>query len=153
MNGVWRWTAVAGVLALGMGAAPTDAAQAAPPLPGVVLYKSALCGCCTKWADHMRTAGFRVTIREIGSLTTIEERYGVPKGATSCHTSLVGGYVVVGHVPADIVQRLLTERPPIAGISAPGMPQSAPGMDAPGRAPYDVVAFDREGYTRVYERR
>ena len=153
MKAVWMWTGVAGALALGIGAASTDAVQAAPPLPGVVMYKSALCGCCGKWADHMRAAGFRVVVREVGSLTTIEDRYGVPKGATSCHTALVGGYVVVGHVPADLVQRLVTERPAIAGISAPGMPQSAPGMDAPGRAPYDVVAFDREGHTRVYDRR
>lgn len=153
MNAVWIRTGTAGLLALGMGATPAGAGKAPPPLPGVVMYKSALCGCCGKWADHMRAAGFRVIVREIGSLTTIEERYGVPKGATSCHTALVGGYVVVGHVPADIVQRLLTERPAFAGISAPGMPQSAPGMDAPGQAPYDVVAFDREGRTRIYERR
>lgn len=153
MNAVWMRSGLAGLFALGVGTLSADAGTAPPPLPGVVMYKSALCGCCTKWADHMRTAGFRVIVREVGSLTTIEERYGVPKGATSCHTALVGGYVVVGHVPADLVQRLLTERPAIAGISAPGMPQSAPGMDAPGRAPYDVVAFDREGRTRIYERR
>lgn len=152
MNALWMRTGVAGILALGMGAPPTDAGAAPPPLPAVVLYKSALCGCCGRWADHMRTAGFRVTVRDVGSLTNIESRYGVPKNATSCHVALVGGYVVVGHVPADLVQRLLTERPAVAGISAPGMPQSAPGMDN-GRAPYDVVAFDREGKTRMYERR
>lgn len=152
MNTTWMRFGLGGVFLLGLGMTPADVGRAATPLPGVVLYKSALCGCCSKWADHMRAAGFRVTIREIGSLTTIEDRYGVPKGATSCHTALTGGYVVVGHVPADVVQRLLTERPPIAGISAPGMPQSAPGMD--GRPDhYDIVAFDREGHTRVYAKR
>lgn len=96
----------------------------------------------------MRAAGFRVTIREVGSLTTIEERFAVPKGLTSCHTVLTGRYVVVGHVPADVVQRLLADRPQVAGISVPGMPQSAPGID--GRPDhYDVVAFDHEGRTRV----
>ena len=153
MNTTWMRFGLGGVFFLGLGMPPADTGRAAPPLPGVVLYKSALCGCCGKWADHLRAAGFRVVIRDVGSLTTIEDRYGVPKGLTSCHTALTGGYVVVGHVPADLVQRLLTERPQIAGISAPGMPQSAPGMDGSGKAPYDVVAFDREGHTRVYAKR
>jgi hypothetical protein len=149
MKAIWMRFSVVGALVFTPVTSPANAA----PLPGVVLYKSDLCGCCGKWADHMRAAGFRVTVRNVGSLTTIENRYGVPKGLTSCHTALAGGYVVVGHVPADLVQRLLTERPPVAGISAPGMPQSAPGMDGSTRDHYDVVAFDREGHTSVYARR
>jgi hypothetical protein len=130
----------------------TGAGRPADSLPGVVLYKSPLCGCCSKWADHLRTAGFRVVTRNVESLTTIEARYGVPRQLSSCHTAVVGGYVVVGHVPADVLQRFLAEHPPVAGISVPGMPQSAPGMDgAPDH--YDVVAFDREGHTRVYAQR
>jgi hypothetical protein len=153
MNAIWMRFSMVGALALAPTTSLVDAGGRTAPLPAVVLYKSPLCGCCSKWADHMRAAGFRVTIRDVQSLTAIESRYGVPKGATSCHTALAGGYVIVGHVPADLVQRLLTERPAIAGISAPGMPQSAPGMDSPGNTPYEVIAFDREGHTRVYERR
>jgi len=131
---------------------PASAGRPADPLPGVVVYKSPLCGCCSKWADHLRTAGFHVVTRNVESLTRIEARYGVPRGLSSCHTALVGGYVVVGHVPGDVLLRLLADRPDVAGLSVPGMPQSAPGMDgAPDH--YDVVAFDRDGHTQVYASR
>jgi hypothetical protein len=136
-----------------LGSPPASAGRRADPLPGVVLYKSPLCGCCTKWADHLRTAGFRVVTRNVESLTAIEARYGVPRGLSSCHTALVGGYVVVGHVPGDVLLRLLAERPAVAGISVPGMPQGAPGMEGAQQDHYDVVAFDRDGHTQVYARR
>jgi hypothetical protein len=152
VNSTWMRFGLGSAFLIVLGSPPARPEKPATPLPGVVLYKSALCGCCGKWADHLRTAGFRVVARNVGSLTTIEARYGVPRGLSSCHTALVGGYVVVGHVPADVLQRLLSERPAVAGISVPGMPQSAPGMDeAPDH--YDVVAFDREGHTRVYAQR
>ncbi len=153
MKGKWTWarrTLTAAVLVAGLG---TRTSPARAELPAVVLYKSRLCGCCGKWADHMRAAGFRVVIRDVGDLLSIEARYGVPKGLGSCHTALVGGYVVVGHVPADLVQRLLGERPAVAGISVPGMPGSAPGMDVGSGGPYDVLVFDRDGQSRVYARR
>lgn len=153
MNTTWMQFRLGGVFFLGLGMMPADTGRTAPPLPGVVLYKSALCGCCTKWADHLRAAGFRVTIKNAESLTTIEDRFGVPKGLTSCHTALAGGYVVVGHVPAEVLKRLLADRPPVAGIAVPGMPQSAPGMDGSPRDHYDVVGFDRAGHSRVYEAR
>lgn len=153
MKAIWMRFGVAGALVCAPVTSRANVGSTATPLPGVVLYKSDLCGCCGKWADHLRAAGFRVTVRSVGSLTSVENRYGVPKGLTSCHTALAGGYVVVGHVPADALQRLLAERPPIAGISVPGMPQSAPGMDGSTRDHYDVVAFDRDRHTGVYERR
>lgn len=152
MKTTWTRIGAGCALFLLLGMRPADPVGAAPPLPGVVLYKSALCGCCGKWSDHLRAAGFRVTVREVASLTEVERRYGVPQGLTSCHTALAGGYLVVGHVPADVLQRLLTERPPVAGIAVPGMPQSAPGMDG-RRDHYDIVAFDRDGTNRVFARR
>jgi len=139
---------LAGEAAAAMGAAPTGA-----PLPGVVLYKSRFCGCCGKWADHLRAAGFRVVVRDVDDLLRVESRFGVPKGLGSCHTAVAGGYVVVGHVPADVLQRLLDERPAIVGVSVPGMPGGAPGMEGGIRRAYDVVAFDREGLRRVYATR
>ncbi len=143
--------AAALVALLGGTVANVSAAGAEPP--GVVVYKSALCGCCGKWADHLRGAGFRVITRNVGDLPAVEARYGVPKGLGSCHTALTGGYVVVGHVPADVLQRLVEERPAIAGVSVPGMPGGAPGMESAVRRPYDVVAFNRDGGTSVYARR
>ncbi len=155
MNGKWMWArrALTVVVMAGGAAAALGAASAREPLPSVVVYKSRLCGCCTKWVDHMRAAGFRVVVRDVDDLLGIEARYGVPKGLTSCHTALAGGYLVIGHVPADLVQRLLQERPAVAGITVPGMPADAPGMDAGTGGPYDVLVFDRDGTSRVYARR
>lgn len=152
MRSTWMRYGLGGALLSILGAAPVRPASPVAPQPGVVLYKSALCSCCGRWAGHLRAAGFRVVIRNVESLTTIEARYGVPKGLTACHTALAGGYLVVGHVPADVLQRLLSKRPAIAGVSVPGMPRSAPGMDgAPDH--YAVMAFERDGHARVYAER
>ncbi len=85
-------------------------------------------------------------------LTPIEAQYGVPPAAKSCHTAVVDGYVVVGHVPADVIRRMLKDRPPIVGIAVPGMPSGAPGMEGPKQA-YDIVSFDQAGKTAVIEKR
>jgi hypothetical protein len=152
VHSTWVRFSLGGALLAVLGSAPTRPASPAALLPGVVLYKSVLCSCCGRWADHLRAAGFRVVIRNVESLTTIEARYGVPKGLTACHTALAGGYLVVGHVPADVLQRLLAERPALAGVSVPGMPRSAPGMDGTPEH-YAVMAFDRDGHRRVYAER
>ena len=120
--------------------------------PSVTVYKSPTCGCCTKWVDHMRANGFVVTATNVEDMAAVKQKYGVPDKVGSCHTSLVGGYVIEGHVPADVVKRLLAERPKVAGLAVPGMPASAPGMDIPGQ-PYTIVGFDRAGQLTVYERR
>jgi hypothetical protein len=100
----------------------------------------------------MRANGFDVTATNVEDMAAVKQKYGVPDKAGSCHTSLVGGYVVEGHVPADVVKRLLAERPKVVGLAVPGMPASAPGMDIPGQ-PYTIVGFDRAGTLTVYERR
>ena len=117
----------------------------------VVMYKDPNCGCCGKWADHMREHGFKVKEVATAQMGQVKGEAGVPQALGSCHTAKVGGYVVEGHVPAADVRRMLTEKPAIAGISAPGMPMGSPGMEGPYPADrYDVVSFDAQGRTAVY---
>ena len=124
-------------------------------LPEVVVYKTPTCGCCSKWVDHLKEAGFTVNATDLDDLTHIKEQFGVASQHRSCHTAVVGGYVVEGHVPSDVVKRMLSEKPDIAGIAVPGMPIGSPGMEMEGRAPerYNVIAFDRSGSTQVYAQR
>ena len=117
----------------------------------VVMYKDPNCGCCGKWADHMREHGFKVKEVATAQMGQVKGEAGVPQALGSCHTAKVGGYVVEGHVPAADVRRMLTEKPAIAGISAPGMPMGSPGMEGPYPADrYDVVSFDAQGRTAVF---
>jgi hypothetical protein len=128
--------------------------QGQPARPKVTVYKSATCGCCSRWVEHMTASGFSVTALDVDDIEVPMKTYGVPPTLGSCHTALVGGYVVEGHVPADVVTRMLREKPAIAGISAPGMPVGSPGMEVPGyKDPYSVISFDKAGKTAVYERR
>lgn len=129
------------------------AAASAESLPEVVMHKDPNCGCCGKWAEHLEANGFRVKTVMEGDMQSIKRRLGVPQRLTSCHTAKVGGYVIEGHVPASAIKRLLREKPAQAGLAVPGMPAGSPGMEVPGRKdPYDVVAFDRAGRSRVHER-
>jgi hypothetical protein len=134
----------------GAGAPEPAATQAA--LPVVDVYKDQGCGCCTNWTEHLQDHGFTVRTIESSDLTALKTSHGVPNRLHSCHTALVGGYVVEGHVPASDIQRLLRERPAVAGLAVPGMPIGSPGMEVPGRRPqlYDVMAFDEDGTTRVF---
>ena len=133
----------------------TGARVGAAALPEVVVYKSPTCGCCTEWVAHLRRHGFPVRSEDVAELQPVKARHGVPEELQSCHTALVGGYVVEGHVPADLVERLLRERPKVAGIAVPGMPVGSPGMEVPGaRAErYRVLTFDRGGRTGVFATR
>jgi len=104
------------------------------------------------WVEHLRKAGFSATVTEVEDIGAIKAKYGVPSRVGSCHTALVGNYVLEGHVPAEDVRRLLNERPDIAGIGVPGMPIGSPGMEVAGMKPsaYDVLAFDKAGKIRVF---
>lgn len=140
------------VLVLSAGLLLTGAllASGAPPNQSIVdVYKSATCGCCAKWIDHMRRSGFTVRTLDLpdDQLAAFKASHGVTTQVQSCHTALVGGYVVEGHVPSGDVRRLLAEKPQIVGLAAPGMPRGAPGMEVWGQPPqpYSVVAFDRRG--------
>ncbi|GIV80389.1 MAG: hypothetical protein KatS3mg050_4783 [Litorilinea sp.] len=120
--------------------------------PTVTVYKSPTCGCCTAWVRHLEARGFRVRTTDMTDVSGMKRRLGVPATLASCHTAVVNGYVVEGHVPAGLVQRMLAEQPDITGLAVPGMPIGSPGMETPGRPPqpYQVLAFDRRGTRYVY---
>lgn len=133
-------------------AARMTASQQTAAGPLVEVFKSATCGCCSKWVDHMRANGFTVRATDVPDLQPIKSSRGVPRELQSCHTSIVGGYVVEGHVPAADVRRLLKEKPAVAGIAVGGMPVGSPGMEFNDLKPqaYDVMSFDKAGKTAVY---
>lgn len=118
----------------------------------VVLYKRASCGCCGGWAEHMKAAGFHVNTVIVADPADIRRRHGIPDVAT-CHTAVVAGYALEGHVPAREVQRLLAERTPARGLAVPGMPTGSPGMEY-GRTvvPHDVHLVLPDGSFRIYAR-
>ena len=124
-----------------------SAANAAMPQPTeITVFRSPTCGCCRDWVDHMQASGFQVQDNVTDAMASVKQRYGVPEAAESCHTAIIDGYVVEGHVPASDVQRLLAERPNVRGIAAPGMPVGSPGMEMGDRRdPYTVVSFTRSG--------
>lgn len=139
---------------LGLTATAT-ALLAAPALaaapPAMTTWRSPTCGCCTKWVDAMRKAGFAVTLRETDDMAAVKKRLKVPEAAQSCHTTVVGGLVVEGHVPADAIRTLLARRPKgVLGIAAPGMPRGSPGMETADGAkdPLNLTLFDAAGRTR-----
>ncbi|MBP8080517.1 DUF411 domain-containing protein [Thermomonas sp. XSG] len=126
--------------------------QADTDAPRMVVHKSASCGCCGLWVDHMRAAGFAVEVRNTDDLNPLKERVGVPYGKGSCHTAEVNGYFVEGHVPAADVKRLIAEKPDAKGLVLPGMPMGSPGMESPdGRIqPYTVELVARDGTVSTF---
>jgi hypothetical protein len=141
--------AVAGYLGV-VAALPTEQAR---PI-AITVYKSPTCGCCSAWVDHMKANGFTVTVRDTDNLTPIKADAGVPGRLHSCHTGIVEGYVVEGHVPADLVKKMLAEKPKVAGLAVPGMPIGSPGMEqGTTKQAYEVLTFDAKGQTTVYARR
>ena len=116
----------------------------------MTVYKTPTCGCCRKWVDHVRQSGFRATTTDLADVTPVKETHKVPADLSSCHTALIGGYVVEGHVPADDIKRLLRERPDIIGIAAPGMPNGSPGMETGRVDRYDVIAIGKDGSRKVW---
>lgn len=118
----------------------------------VVMYKNEGCQCCTAWANHMQEAGFSVTENPTDRLIAIKSEQGVPYNMGSCHTALVGGYVIEGHVPIADVQQLLRDRPDARGLAVPGMPAGSPGMESPNPESYNVYLIGKDGSHTVYSR-
>lgn len=118
----------------------------------VIVYKSQTCGCCKKWVQHMRSNGFTVKAHNVKSLVPYKIKYGVTRQLASCHTAVVDGYTIEGHVPAADVKRLLKEKPKVIGLAVPGMPMGSPGMEGHRKDNYVVVSFDAAGNTGVYAR-
>ncbi len=129
-------------------AIPADAASSAKPL--VTVYKDPSCGCCKAWIAYLEKRGYRVEAHDVSNIKEIKTTLGVPSAVESCHTALVGGYIIEGHVPVEDIERLLATKPKIAGLAAPGMPAGSPGMEGMPAVHYDVIAFTKAGKTSVF---
>jgi len=118
----------------------------------MTIYMSPTCGCCTKWVDHVKAAGFEAVVHEDEDMETVKDSLGVPKDLRSCHTAQIDKYLIEGHVPAEDIKSLLAKKPEAAGLAAPGMPPSSPGMAMPGQPheEYEVVLFRSNGSSEVY---
>lgn len=122
-------------------------------LPSVTVYKSPTCGCCSKWVDHLEASGFSVNAIDTDEGALLKARYGVPRDLQSCHTALVDGYVIEGHVPAEEIKRMLAEDAEMAGLAVPGMPMGSPGMEGHRSDAYDILAFQKDGSRAIYASR
>ena len=151
MNARTKSIATGAVLALGLAAGGwTMLANGPAAAAEMTVWKTPSCGCCAAWVEHMRANGFAVTVKEAEDLTPVKRMAGVDPQHQSCHTGLVEGYTIEGHVPAADVERLLTEWPEAKGLAVPGMPVGSPGMEMNGMSePYDVVLFGEDG-TKVF---
>jgi hypothetical protein len=122
--------------------------SAGPALAGekdVTLYKNPQCGCCEGYADYLRENGFAVTVKPTHDLSGMSREAGIPEEAEGCHLSFIDGYVVGGHVPVGTVNKLLTERPDIKGVTLPGMPMGSPGMSGTKEAPFEILEIQKSG--------
>ncbi len=128
----------------------TGSARAATK-PVVAVHKNAWCGCCGAWAAALRKAGYQITLHDSDDLVPMKKSLGIPDKLQGCHTALVEGYYVEGHVPLDAIARLLKERPAIAGLAVPGMPKGSLGMGSDADASYDVFAVGQDGSATIYQ--
>lgn len=121
-------------------------------LKEIVVYRSPSCGCCGKWVKHLELNGFKVTDKVTNNMQAIKDQYGVNKSLASCHTAIIGNYVVEGHVPADDIKRMIQSKANIKGISIPGMVTGSPGMEMGGcKDPFNVLSFDESGKQDLYK--
>ena len=125
------------------------AAMAAAPV--IDVFKSESCGCCTGWVEHLKANGFTTRVKNVDNPSDHRQRGGIPDHLGSCHTGMVGGYAIEGHVPASEIKRLLAEKPKAKGLAVPGMPLGSPGMEGPRKDPYDVLLVHADGRTSVYK--
>jgi hypothetical protein len=133
-------TVLAVLLAAGVNAAP----------PEMTVFKTKTCGCCSKWVEHMRTNGFKVMVNDVPSTAEYRLKFGVPTELQSCHTAVVSGYTIEGHVPAAEIQRFLKEKPNSKGLAVPGMPAGSPGMESDRLDAYSVLRFEKDGGVSIY---
>lgn len=137
----------------GVGLFATRQLGALPPASRITVYKDPQCGCCKAWNTAMTKAGFAVDVRDTADMTSVKASLGVPEALASCHTGVAGGYLFEGHVPPDLVQRVLRERPALIGLFVPGMPSGAPGMEGPNPESYQIIAVGRDRRQSVYATR
>jgi len=124
---------------------------AAAATQAVEVYKSATCGCCEEWVKHLRANGLHVNAHNVANPSDVREKMGMPDRLGSCHTAVIGGYAIEGHVPAAEIKRLLAEKPKAKGLAVPAMPPGSPGMEGPMHMPYDVLLVRADGSTSVYK--
>ena len=118
----------------------------------VEVFNSPTCGCCGQWVEHMRKAGFQVTVHNVLDTSATRRKLGIPDRVGSCHTATVGGYAIEGHVPAADVKRLLFEKSKAIGLAVPSMPPGSPGMESPNPVPYETLLVKSDGSTQVFAR-
>lgn len=119
-------------------------------LPVVEIYKSAQCGCCKSWAEHLQKNGFKVILHDVDDIPAARKKLGMPERYGSCHTAKAGQYLVEGHVPAADIKRLLKERPQAIGLAVPSMPSGSPGMESDRPVPYDTLLIGKDGKASVF---
>ncbi len=116
----------------------------------ITVYKTPTCGCCSKWVRHLEKNGFEVNAINRNNLNSVKSEAGIPRKLASCHTAVVGDYVIEGHVPADDIKRLLKEQPAASGLAVPGMPMGSPGMEGSRKDAYNVMMFTKEGDSLIF---
>lgn len=153
MKKIAVFSAVAGLVVVGLAFSflQGDAAAASK----IVVNKTATCGCCVSWVEHLKAAGFDVEVNDMSqaNLNSVKSQHGINRKYWSCHTAEINGYLIEGHVPAEQIVRMLAEQPDFAGLSVPGMPAGSPGMemaDPSMHQSFDVLAFNKDGSSRVY---
>jgi len=119
------------------------------PVNVVTVYKSPTCGCCTKWISHLEENGFKVKAINSNNMSKIKDKNGVPVSARSCHTAIIGGYFIEGHVPANDIKKLLAEKRDVKGLAVPGMPMGSPGMEGPRKDKYNVYELSKNGKAKI----
>ena len=119
-------------------------------LPEIQVWKNPNCGCCVKWIDHLREAGFEVVAHDTGQVNAVRAKLGMPERYASCHSATVDGYAIEGHVPAADIKRLIEERPMAKGLAVPGMPVGSPGMEGPYSEPYQTLLIGPGGKAKVF---
>ena len=144
---------VRAVAVTGAGLLATRVLGALPPATRLTVYKDPQCGCCKAWNTAMAKAGFAIDVRDTADLSSVKTSLGVPESLASCHTGVAGGYLFEGHVPPDLVQKVLRERPALVGLFVPGMPAGAPGMEGPSPESFQIIAVSRDGRQYVYASR
>lgn len=129
---------------------PVSAGVFAQSKPHVDVFKSASCGCCGAWVDHLKENGFDVQVNNVDDVSAQRKQLGMPERLAACHTAKVGNYLIEGHVPAADIQRLLKQKPSALGIAVPSMPPGSPGMPSAKPIPYNTLLVAKDGSTQVY---
>jgi hypothetical protein len=130
--------------------AATPSGDPHPKQTKITVYKDPSCGCCKNWIEHLKKHGYAVDAKDTPTKAEVKRTLGVPDAVTSCHTAVVNGYLIEGHVPAADIARLLKQKPKVAGLAVPGMPMGSPGMEGPSKQHYQVLSFDKTGKTRIF---